>query len=211
MGVIFFLLAFFSLILLVLGLISPELLANFIRKQFSRKRIAALFGGSVLGFLILTGIATPTPVRVESEKVQGVAVEATSAPTQAPISSPSATPTPNVSPSPTASPTVTPTPKPSPTAKPTLAPTPKPTIASTPKPTVAPTPKPTPAPTSQPAITPQAASTQSSGGSGADKDCKDFSSQSEAQAYFNSKGGSASNNVDDLDRDHDGVACESLN
>lgn len=47
--------------------------------------------------------------------------------------------------------------------------------------------------------------------SGGDKDCKDFSSQSEAQAYFNSKGGSASNNVDRLDgSDHDGLVCESL-
>ncbi len=46
--------------------------------------------------------------------------------------------------------------------------------------------------------------------SGEDKDCKDFSSQAEAQAYFNSKGGSASNNVDRLDGDHDGAACEDL-
>lgn len=46
--------------------------------------------------------------------------------------------------------------------------------------------------------------------SGTDKDCEDFSSQNEAQAYFNSKGGSASNNVDRLDGDHDGTACESL-
>lgn len=47
--------------------------------------------------------------------------------------------------------------------------------------------------------------------SGGDKDCKDFSTQAEAQAYFNSRGGSASNNVDRLDgSDHDGVVCESL-
>lgn len=38
--------------------------------------------------------------------------------------------------------------------------------------------------------------------------CDDFSGHSEAQAYFLSKGGSPSNNVDDLDRDHDGLACE---
>lgn len=43
-----------------------------------------------------------------------------------------------------------------------------------------------------------------------DMDCSDFSSQSEAQAYFDSHGGSPSNNVDGLDRDHDGIACESL-
>lgn len=47
--------------------------------------------------------------------------------------------------------------------------------------------------------------------SGGDKDCKDFSTQAEAQAYFNSKGGSATNNVDRLDgNDHDGKVCESL-
>jgi micrococcal nuclease len=46
--------------------------------------------------------------------------------------------------------------------------------------------------------------------SGGDKDCSDFSSQSEAQRYFEAKGGSPSNNVDGLDRDHDGIACESL-
>jgi hypothetical protein len=43
-----------------------------------------------------------------------------------------------------------------------------------------------------------------------DKDCSDFATQREAQAYFESKGGSPTNNVDDLDRDHDGIACESL-
>ena len=41
-----------------------------------------------------------------------------------------------------------------------------------------------------------------------DKDCRDFASQSEAQAFFESIGGSASNNADDLDRNHNGVACE---
>ncbi|MDN4593830.1 thermonuclease family protein [Polycladomyces subterraneus] len=43
-----------------------------------------------------------------------------------------------------------------------------------------------------------------------DKNCSDFSIQSEAQSYFESHGGSPSNNVDGLDRDHDGIACESL-
>ncbi len=46
--------------------------------------------------------------------------------------------------------------------------------------------------------------------SGADKDCKDFATHTEAQAYFNGKGGSPSNNADGLDADHDGVACETL-
>ncbi|WP_202948490.1 thermonuclease family protein [Nitrolancea hollandica] len=56
---------------------------------------------------------------------------------------------------------------------------------------------------------------QSTGGgssySGGDMDCKDFASQAEAHAYFNARGGSASNNVDRLDgSDHDGIVFESL-
>lgn len=39
---------------------------------------------------------------------------------------------------------------------------------------------------------------------------KDFSAHAEAQAYFERRGGSPSNNVDRLDNDHDGIACESL-
>lgn len=46
--------------------------------------------------------------------------------------------------------------------------------------------------------------------SSSDKDCSDFKVQDEAQTYFESKGGSPTNNVDRLDSDHDGIACESL-
>lgn len=45
---------------------------------------------------------------------------------------------------------------------------------------------------------------------GQDKDCGDFKTQAEAQAYFKAGGGSPSYNFDRLDNDHDGVACESL-
>lgn len=45
---------------------------------------------------------------------------------------------------------------------------------------------------------------------GGDKDCSDFKVHDEAQTYFESKGGSSTNNVDKLDSDHDGIACESL-
>jgi hypothetical protein len=41
-----------------------------------------------------------------------------------------------------------------------------------------------------------------------DKDCTDFATQQDAQAYFVGLGGSATNNVDNLDADHDGIACE---
>src|SRR5829696_9601256 len=44
----------------------------------------------------------------------------------------------------------------------------------------------------------------------ADKDCADFSSQAAAQAYFEANGGSPANNVDNLDADHDGQACEAF-
>lgn len=47
-------------------------------------------------------------------------------------------------------------------------------------------------------------------GSSGDKDCSDFATHKDAQAYFESKGGSPTNNVDRLDSDRDGIACESL-
>lgn len=40
--------------------------------------------------------------------------------------------------------------------------------------------------------------------------CADFASQSEAQNYFDSRGGSSTNNVDTLDEDNDGIPCEHL-
>ncbi len=44
-------------------------------------------------------------------------------------------------------------------------------------------------------------------GSGS-KSCKNFASQAEAQAYFEAHGGNPRNNVDNLDRNHNGIACE---
>ena len=41
-----------------------------------------------------------------------------------------------------------------------------------------------------------------------DSNCDDYNSQAEAQAHFEAGGGSATNNVDGLDGDSDGVACE---
>lgn len=52
------------------------------------------------------------------------------------------------------------------------------------------------------ATTPAAAQT--------DRDCADFSSQEKAQRYFDSQGGSPTNNVDRLDADNDGIPCEDL-
>jgi endonuclease YncB( thermonuclease family) len=42
----------------------------------------------------------------------------------------------------------------------------------------------------------------------ADRDCGEFPTQAAAQAFFVEHGGSASDNFDDLDADHDGIACE---
>ncbi|MEJ2866779.1 excalibur calcium-binding domain-containing protein [Actinomycetospora sp. OC33-EN08] len=41
-----------------------------------------------------------------------------------------------------------------------------------------------------------------------DQNCPDFANQREAQQYFESIGGSAQNNADRLDANHNGVACE---
>jgi hypothetical protein len=42
-----------------------------------------------------------------------------------------------------------------------------------------------------------------------DTDCSDYPSQAAAQHYFDSHGGGPNNNVDLLDADGDGIACES--
>jgi hypothetical protein len=44
-----------------------------------------------------------------------------------------------------------------------------------------------------------------------DKNCPDFATWGQAQEYFEANGGSAANNVDDLDRNHNGIACETSN
>ena len=43
-----------------------------------------------------------------------------------------------------------------------------------------------------------------------DRDCTDFNTQAEAQSYFDRMGGGPNNNVDRLDADGDGRACETL-
>ena len=43
-----------------------------------------------------------------------------------------------------------------------------------------------------------------------DYNCDDFTTRDEALRYFESQGGSPANNVDGLDNNHDGIACESL-
>ena len=43
-----------------------------------------------------------------------------------------------------------------------------------------------------------------------DRDCSDFSTQKEAQKFFESEKGLRDKDPHGLDRDNDGVACESL-
>lgn len=57
---------------------------------------------------------------------------------------------------------------------------------------------------------PGGAGSSGGGGSRADRDCSDFATRAEAQRYFESIGGSPSNNADRLDGDGDGRACERL-
>ncbi|MBI4084755.1 MAG: thermonuclease family protein [Candidatus Levybacteria bacterium] len=63
---------------------------------------------------------------------------------------------------------------------------------------------------STPPNSPNTPNLPNSAGQAGDKDCKDFTTHAEAQAYFVGKGGSPSNNADKLDSDGDGLACESL-
>jgi hypothetical protein len=43
---------------------------------------------------------------------------------------------------------------------------------------------------------------------GVDRDCADFGSQAEAQRYFDADGGSVVDDIDHLDPNHNGIACE---
>src|SRR2546429_425980 len=61
------------------------------------------------------------------------------------------------------------------------------------------TPSPSPSSSSAPSPT-----------SGGGVTCADFATQQDAQAYFEAHGGSASNNVDNLDPNGNGIACEGL-
>lgn len=62
----------------------------------------------------------------------------------------------------------------------------------------------------QPAKAPRQQAPPAGTDDGVDKDCSDFDTQQEAQQYFESQGGSGANDVDKLDGNGDGSACESL-
>lgn len=91
---------------------------------------------------------------------------------------------------------------------------PEPQVRPSQVPSVRPLPSVIPSPSANasasPSAIPATASARPSPKLTGDKDCKDFKTQSEAQEYFQSKGGSRTNNVDNLDYDHDGTACPHL-
>jgi excalibur calcium-binding domain-containing protein len=88
----------------------------------------------------------------------------------------------------------------------TQKPAAKATAKPTPKPTPKPTRKPTPRPTKRPA-----SYYKPPGWDGySDVNCPDFDTHAHAQSFFKGTGGSRSNDPYGLDRDHDGIACESL-
>ncbi len=65
-----------------------------------------------------------------------------------------------------------------------------------------------PPPAQEPAVVDSPVYTGYGGLDGVDYDCYDFASPGEAQAYFEADGGSVYNNVDALDRNNNGLACE---
>ena len=135
-----------------------------------------------------TPTITPTPMPVP-----------TATPTPTPMPVPTATPTPTPMPVPTATPT--PMPMPVPTATPTPAPVPELTPASASAPTPAPRAIPAPTPAPEPTAPPVDAFI--------DRNCGDFAGWQEAQSYFLAEGGPDAD-PHGLDRDGDGVACQSL-
>jgi hypothetical protein len=163
------------------------------KRRIKKWLIGGVIGLALMGFIGYFSDSSNVDTK-KVENLQGSQVQATVAPLETNTEPVPAADFPNGSIITAQTPTPSPTPTPKPTK--TTNPTSKPPV-STPKPT-----NNTPSAQKQTIITTNIA--------GEDKNCKDFKTQAEAQTYFNSKGGSASNNVDDLDRDHDGEACESL-
>ena len=151
--------------------------------------------------------APPTPTRQPRPTATPTSTPTiTPTPTTTPTSTPeSATPTP--APTPTPTPAATARPSPTPTRAPTSTPTPTPTATSTPEPDT-PTPAPTPEPTATPTPTPGTVELKYDP-AGPDRNCSDFDTWAAAQAFYEAAGGPETDRHR-LDRDRNGVACESL-
>ena len=192
MTAIFALLFLLSIPLFIIGLIKPSLFSRL--KIHSRKASSMAFGGLLFTSAFLTGVTAP-----ETPQTESAVVQATNTPEQE---------TPSDTPVPTTAPTITVKKAPTNTPVPTKR-LPNPTVKKNPTPTkayIAPTS--TPKPVQQSTTSGGSGSSGYSGSLSGDKDCPDFSGHAEAQAYFIAKGGSPSNNVDRLDGDGDGLACE---
>ena len=168
-------------------------------KQIAASLIYVLLIGSCISVLACGGDeesdsasgATPTArVQATATPVLLATIAATPEPTATPVSSPLATPS--------LVPTAVPAPKPSPTSVPTAVPSPTPS----PSPTAA-TPPPIPIPTAPPQSD---FDPQQYLGQGDEYNCGDFEFQLQAQAVLEAD----SSDPNQLDRDEDGTACESL-
>ena len=162
-------------------------------KQIAASLIYVLLIGSCLSVLACGGDE-------ESNSASGatptVRVEATATPLLLATISATRVLTPLATPSP--EPTAVPAPKPSPTSMPTAVPSPTPS----PSPTAA-TPLPIPIPTAPPQSD---FDPQQYLGQGDEYNCGDFEYQLQAQAVLDAD----SSDPNQLDRDEDGTACESL-
>ncbi len=90
--------------------------------------------------------------------------------------------------------------------------TPAPSVKATARPAKA-TPKPTKKPaaaTPEPTKKPRSYYKPPGWDGVSDVDCKDFDTHAHAQSFFEGTGGSETNDPHRLDRDHNGIACESL-
>ena len=99
-----------------------------------------------------------------------------------------------------------------PTAAPTSTPVPRQTDTPVPTPTATPVPQPTGTPTPEPTDTPTATAVAFDtkyDPAGPDRNCSDFDTWSEAQAFYKAAGGPETDRHG-LDSDRDGIACETL-
>ncbi|MFA6963828.1 MAG: hypothetical protein WC227_03895 [Patescibacteria group bacterium] len=75
MAVFFTLMLFVSIVVLVLGLISPKIINKFIKnekKHFDRKKVGKVFGLITIGFFILTMISIIVPAAKEDAKKESI-------------------------------------------------------------------------------------------------------------------------------------------
>ncbi|HKP54024.1 MAG TPA: thermonuclease family protein [Chloroflexia bacterium] len=148
----------------------------------------------------------PTPVRSPTPSVSAPAPTKRPSPATIPTNTaigvgtgPSSMPTPTIRYAPTPTTTSQPTSLP-------MQPAPSPTPHSSPEPQLTPTSSP---PTATQASQPTATTGLRYDPNGPDRDCADFATQAEAQAFFIAAGG-PEQDPHRLDGDNDGVACENL-